>query len=636
MVRPAKIYHTKVILQEDKVEALINGLHELGLCELKESNIDLESKYSYELVKNLDEISNRFDFVTSSLEEYKEIVQPGSRLKKLFNPKAPKKHKSILYSTEEIIEEVKHHLSLIEPKITERLNKLENLRAQIQKNEFVISNLSLLPNIKTELFRSSQDIKVFSGLVTDSSLEKIKNLDRKAVIAVEQKEKNLSFAAVFASFEESADVEKHLHSIGFQPLEIFFENKKPAEIISELKKEASELKEEIIKIELFFKKTQKLYEHKFAILSEELGIAKEKIKALHNFKTTKAFSILEAWVPEKSFEKFHKLVKESSKNYYIEIDEKADAPTLLQNHKLVTPFEMLTELYSPPKYKGFDPTFIIAISFPIFFGIMLTDTAYGIILGLLGVILYRGIGKIDEVMKKFAAIIIILGISTTIMGIIFGSYFGDFFQKMGINLPIPIDAMKQVMLTLSIVLVVGYLHLITGLVSGFYENMHNGSFKDAMSKQGVWLIFMASLFLFLIKLNTAGFVTLIAAVAFQMLFNFLDGGAISSLLSVFGFSGFIGDLFSYARLMALAISTSGIALAVNFMVFMAVDMIPYAGWIIGILIFAVGHLFNIVMNSLGASIHSTRLHFLEFFTKFYDGGGKSYKPFAAERKNTFI
>jgi len=88
--------------------------------------------------------------------------------------------------------------------------------------------------------------------------------------------------------------------------------------------------------------------------------------------------------------------------------------------------------------------------------------------------------------------------------------------------------------------------------------------------------------------------------------------------------------------MALAIGTSGIALAVNFMVFMAVDLIPFLGIPIAIIVFIVGHLFNTAMNGLGAFIHSTRLHFLEFFTKFYEGGGKKYEPFLAERKNTFV
>ena len=173
-------------------------------------------------------------------------------------------------------------------------------------------------------------------------------------------------------------------------------------------------------------------------------------------------------------------------------------------------------------------------------------------------------------------------------------------------------------------------------MAGFYDNIYKRKFRDAMEKQGVWLIFMIGLALFLLKLNMIGLTAIIIAVLMQMFFNFLEGGPVSSFLSVFGFSGFIGDLFSYARLMALAIGTAGIALAVNFMVFMAIDLIPWLGVPIAIVIFIIGHLFNVAMNGLGAFIHSTRLHFLEFFTKFYEGGGRTYEPFFAKRENTFV
>ena len=637
MFRPAKIFHTTVILKEDKVDALINSLHELGICELKESKAELSSKYSYELIKNIDEIQTRFDFIVNSLEEYKEIIQPGSRIKAIFSPEAPRRQKSSLYSTKGLIDEVTHHLGLIEPKVQQGLEKLGKINEQTKNNEFIISNLLLMPSINTDIFESSDNIRSFLGLANTGSVEKIRaSLKDKIVIGVKEKDKNQSLIAIFSSPEDSQAVDRVLHEVGFQDVEIKFEDKKPLDIIKNLKKEKDQLNNEKIKIVGFLKKTQKLYDHKFELLSEELTIAKQKIEALENFKATKAFSVLEAWVPEKHLTKFHNSVKKVSKEYYIEVDEKDEAPTLFNNPKLIKPFEAITELYSPPRYKDLDPTPMLAITFSIFFGFMLTDTIYGLMILALGLVMYRGIGKIEEGMKKTAIILIMFGISTTAFGVLFGSYFGDFFQKIGWNVPVPIDAMKQVMLTLSIALGIGSLHLTMGLVAGFYENIHKGSLKDAMAKQGVWILFMAGLILFVFKLNTLGLIALGLAVVSQMFFNFLEGGPISSLLSVFGFSGFIGDLFSYARLMALAIGTAGIALAVNFMVLMVIDLIPWVGYIFAALIFIVGHLFNVVMNGLGSFIHSTRLHFLEFFTKFYEGGGRTYKPFVAERKRTFV
>jgi len=637
MVRPAKIYHTTVVLNEDKVDTFINKIYELGLCQLKGSDIDLSSKYSYELLKGLDEMQTRFNFILDSLEEYREVIQPGSRIKGFFSPEAPFKHKSMLYSTKGVIEEVRYYLDLIEPKILERLDKLRKIKEDIQRKEFIISNLSLIPNIETGFFKSSDNIKAHLGLIASSSLPKIRDeLGERGVVGVESRNKTQHFIIVLSSLDESPYIEKVLHNVGFQSLEVPYENKKPVRIIENLRKDIDKLENEKRNVENFSKKTMKVYGKKFTLLSEELEIAKEKIMALQNFKATKAFSVLEAWVPKKDFDKFNEIVREVSKQYYIEIDEKEDAPTLFNNFKWVKPFEMITELYSPPKYNEFDPTILIAITFTLFFGFMLTDAAYGIILVLFAFVMYRGIGKYNEGAKRFATLLIFFGVSTILLGMLFGSYFGDFFHKLGFNVLTPIDPLKEVMLVLTISLALGALHLLAGLVIGFYENVRKGAIKDAFAQQGVWLFFVIGLFLILLKQIPAAIAALIIAVVLQLVFNFIEGGIVTAILSIFSFTGFIGDLFSYARLMALALGTAGIALAVNFMIFLSIDLIPYAGIIIGIVVFIVGHLFNILMNGLGAFIHTTRLHFLELFTKFYDGGGRLYKPFKAERKSTYV
>jgi len=271
-----------------------------------------------------------------------------------------------------------------------------------------------------------------------------------------------------------------------------------------------------------------------------------------------------------------------------------------------------------------------------FFGFMLTDAVYGIIIILFAYFMGKGIGKVNPGMKRFSRILMAFGIFAVIFGLIFGSYFGDFFFKIGFKVPMLVDSMRDVMIMLAIALGIGSLHLFIGLISGFYDNSSRKDFKRAFADQGVWLFFIIGLFLFVFNLPKLGLISVGIAVLLQLVFKFIEGGFVTSLLSIFNFSGFIGDLFSYARLMALAIGTSGIALAVNFMALLAIDLLKVVGIPFAIIIFIIGHVFNMLMNGLGAFIHSTRLHFLEFFTKFYEGGGRTYKPFKAIRKLTEV
>lgn len=637
MFRGELIHHATVVLKEENIREFIKRIHELGVCELKESNIDLASKHSPELMKSFDEVHSRFDILVNSLEDYKEIPQPESRIKQFLFPIEPKRHKSEDYTTEQIFSDVKSHLEHIEPEINDKLKILKETKEKIYDYEFIISNLQLMPKVVTNVFKSGNNIKVFLGLVSSSSVPNIKKeLEDKALLGIKEKNKTQTFIAIITLNESAGEIEKTLHSNGFETLEILYEDKKPQDIIKTLKEKIDELIKIKNVIKTSLKKTQKKFEKEFILLGEEIQIAKQRINALKKFKATESFAAVEAWVPKRDFSKFHKVLKDVTSDYYIEINEKDEAPTLLNNNRLVKPFEMITELYSLPTSKAFDPTPILAITFTIFFGFMLTDFAYGIIILILGLIMIRGIGKFDENMKNISIILILFGISTSAIGIVFGSYFGDFFQKIGFNVLVPIDAMKQVMLTLTIALTLGALHLLIGLIAGFYENIYQGRIIDAFAKQGVWITLMAGLVLFILKLNTIGLIIIFLAVFMQMFFNYLEGGIVTSMLSVFGFSGFVGDLFSYARLMALAIGTAGIALAVNFMVLMVIDLIPWFGIPLAIIIFIVGHAFNIAMNGLGAFIHSTRLHFLEFFTKFYEGGGRKYEPFVVSRNHTFI
>ncbi len=303
---------------------------------------------------------------------------------------------------------------------------------------------------------------------------------------------------------------------------------------------------------------------------------------------------------------------------------------------------MITELYGLPKYTAWDPTPMVALTFPFFYGFMLGDLAYGIFMAVLCYFIVIGIGKHAPGMKRFGKAFLIIGIVTAVMGIVFKSYFGNFFPELGnflgmtIEMPGFIDAMKDILILIILSLLIGAVHLLSGLVFGLLENLSKKQWLAAAKNQGVWLIFFAGIVAAALPpTQMIGLGMLIFAVVLQVVTNFLDSGPAVALLSPMNFAGFVGDLFSYARLAAMAVGTAGIALAVNFMVFLAIKLIPVVGILVGIIIFIVGHLFNFGMNALGSFIHTLRLHFLEYFSKFYQGGGKKYQPFFAYRKRNY-
>ena len=636
MFRTATIFHTRNIVPKNKVNELILKLHETGISQVKKTEINDDGiNEEYLTPKEVSETQLRLNTVSGQIDKYREIIAPENMLKQMFFPDAPEKHEIDLLSNEEILKEVNAQLSTIEPIVQEKLAKLEEAVSRIDSNEYIISNLESFPKELTNLFESTENISIIIGTTATDSIEKISEKLPHAVIGAKEKDEKYSFIFVATTTEKKNDADKVLHEIGFETTTIPFEKNNPQQIMTRMRNENNSLKKKISTIENELKTVAKEHSKKLDILEEELGVCLERIEAYNNMHRLDSIAVLEAWVPETNMEKFHETLKEECKEYYTEVQEKEEAPTILQNPGIVKPFEIITGLYAMPKYKGFDPTPFLAISFPFFFGFMLTDFAYGILLSLFAFLLYNGAGKYDEGIKQFSALLIISGIFTAVLGGALSSYFGDFFPRIGIPVPGLLDPMVQVLELIVIALIIAVIHMFIGLLIGYYDNVKHGRIKQALGEQGVWLFFLIGV-IFMILGGTGIFATigmglLGLSVLTQLGYNMKDGPVIS-LLSIFNFSGFLGDVFSYARLTALAIGTAGIGLAVNFMALMVVDMVPVVGIIFGAIIFIGGHLFNMVMNGLGAFIHALRLHFLEFFSKFYEGGGKLYRPFIASRK----
>jgi len=358
------------------------------------------------------------------------------------------------------------------------------------------------------------------------------------------------------------------------------------------------------------------------------------------------------WGYEKEVKKLKEQISPSLKEWdLIEVAmEKGEEPrVILENHKLIRPFQYVTEIFGMPKPGEVDPTPYLALFFIIFFGVCLTDAGYGILLivfTLLPLMFLKN--KLGD--TKLMQLLFYGGISTLIMGILFGSYFGSTTQTLQ-KFPFlyklkMIDPIEDTILFMGLSFGIGYLQVafaqIIKMITG-----KKGKNREIFVNGLAWLIFYVALVVFALakikipQIQTMATGFLILSVGFlligesfgQKIFLKPLVGAIKILQ---GIIGTMSDVLSYSRLVALGLSTAVIALIVNQIAFLLGGMVPYVGWVLTILVLIGGHIFNLGINALGSFIHSGRLQFVEFFPKFLEGGGRRFNPIKPELKYSRI
>ena len=372
------------------------------------------------------------------------------------------------------------------------------------------------------------------------------------------------------------------------------------------------------------------------ILREELNVLKERLEVLHGMLKSSSSFLLHGWVIDKNVQKLEKeLTLLTNEHIIISIDEPAkdDIPPIeLTNPKFLKPFEMLTDLFALPNYGDLDPTFIVAPLFLIYAGFMLTDAIYGLFMMAIGWFMLKKFSKYSTGFRDMSINLIGIGIFTTLFGILTGSYFGDLpYYLFGVtseHLALWKDPLKDPMYFLIISLAVGVVHVNFGLFLGALENIRKKEWKILIKERLIWYVLQVGVLL--LVFNQTAFIGKIVLGASVLGILFLAGP-----LGLLDISGLMGDIISYARLFALALSTAGIAMAVNLLADL-VKGTPFVGFLLVALIFLIGHIFGFVMNALGAFVHSLRLHFVEFFGKFYEGGGDKFTPLEEERIYTNV
>jgi V/A-type H+-transporting ATPase subunit I len=348
-----------------------------------------------------------------------------------------------------------------------------------------------------------------------------------------------------------------------------------------------------------------------------------------------------------------------------EVEEEDTPPVLLSNNGFAEPVETVLQTYAMPGKGEVDPTFVMSLFYYFLFGLMLSDAVYGLVMVLGCAFVLAKFKGMEPGMKKTMKMFLYCGISTTFWGIMFGGYCGDAIDVVGTTFfgvtladgqhiipPVWFEPVKEPMRMLMFSFLVGIIHIFAGLAVKFYQCVKDGKILDAIYDVVFWYLLVGGGIIYLLAMPSfkdmtglsftlpaiCGKIAVICAAVGAVGIVFTEGRSSKNwgvrlgkgLYGLYNVTGYLSDILSYSRLLALGLATGVIAQVFNQMGAMAGGGI--LGAIVFILVFLIGHTLNLGINALGAYVHTNRLQFVEFFGKFYEGGGKLYKPFSGDTK----
>lgn len=466
--------------------------------------------------------------------------------------------------------------------------------------------------------------------------------------------------AVFCMRAQETAVEEALRASGFarpsQPAE-----KIPAQRKAELEAEIEKLNMRITKIEEEIRILAE-YRERLKAVGDYFRMRAGKYEVLGTIPQSQRTFVVSGYIPQKVVGAVEKGIGEIY-DCVIDVEdlkEDEEPPTLLQNNGFSSSMEGVLESYGLPHKGEFDPTTIMSFFYVFFFGMMLSDAAYGAVIAIACFIVLKKYPRMSESMHKSLKMFMFCGISTIVWGVLFGGYFGNvvdivsqtFFGKTVTIKPLWFMPLDDPMKLLVYSLAFGVIHLFAGLGIKGYMLLKEGKVLDFFCDVILWYVFLIGLILMLLPTDIFASIAQ-TQIVFPPILNTLAkvlaiAGAVGLVLmsgrenknpvlrialgayDIYNITGWLSDVLSYSRLLALGLATGVIASVVNQMGSMfGKGIIGVIGFVI---VFIVGHAMNLAINLLGAYVHTNRLQFVEFFGKFYEGGGKPFEPFKSETR----
>ena len=638
-----------IIGHQDSRTTLLNFLQEAGMLQISPLSLG----------EPLSDSSENYELFLSEIKAAITVIDAAAGVKKSFIESfAP--HKETI--KQEVLSQTVREFDW--RNVINEINKVDNELANLKNLEGkLLADLQVLRpfvglNVPLKSLNSRGDIAIIAGSCRTKSLLKLKEsfaakiAAGEIVIAGQTAEKSHLIIALVST--EAAAAGALLDHFSFEkivlPMSKLTATEEAGQIESLLKKVQTDrktFKRELAGLTKHKKRLTYIYD--YYLQKNDEKSAKERLAY-----TKKAF-ILTGWGARKKLAGLKIELEKLDPSLAleeIEPDKGEQPPSLIENAGIFGPFELVTKIFGPPSPGDMDPTAPLSFFFILFFALCLSDVGYGILLAA-AAIYYKKTLTLSEGGKNLLNLLLWGGVATIFAGIITGSYFAIDLNTLPAQFSIPlkkvqlIDPIKSPLNMLIISLILGIIQIITGLALGLYWRVKNGEWLNGLLDFGLWIVFLLALVFYgtaaalshpattiLGRLSIAGAVSLVLTQGRHE--PGLIKKAVSGILSLYRTTGFLGDTLSYSRILALMMTTSIIGMVINIIADLTKGSVPILGYLIMAIVLVIGHVFNMVISVLGAFVHSARLQLVEYFGKFYEGGGKLFKPFRRETVYTII
>lgn len=652
-----KMKKMKIVGLSEEKEMVMDTLNHLRCVEIK-STKEIENTHTRLNVKRLAKTDSKLTKIANAItfleEQHKErLILAKKEIVDYNPPKQPmfSARKEVDFNT--FITSARHEYEEfaaidILNNIGAEMGELRSERIKIQ-NKILSLGSFVDVDIPLDNIVNSKNTMMSLGTLPETSRNIITELNLIDLAEVYEIHSNGSILEIFVVChnEVMEEVMEKLADAGFVKINLECD-KVPYEEIEESKARIEKIDKRLLALN---GKTINIYDElpKLKLLYDYYSFKKDKIMLQGDFRRTEAELVVafESWIPENKVEFVQNKLNERTDYLYYEVtdpEKEEMPPTLTKNGKITSAYESVTNMYDVPSYYEQDPNFSVMIFFFIFFGFMVSDAGYGLLLAFAGFFLLKKF-NLEEGQKSLALIIALGGISTIIWGILYGGIFsisikGTIFEKLCWFTPL-----ENPLGVLGISLALGVVQILYGMAMKAIQLVKRGKWFDAIADIGSWYVLFVGLGLLALGNFVPGFknfansgkIVSIVGVAMLVLTQGRDkkgiiGKLFGGIGSLYGIVNYLSDILSYSRLFGLGLATGVIGMVFNQIAVVFIGLVPIAGYLIGLIFILVGHVMNIGLAVLGAYVHNCRLQYIEFFSKFYEGGGHIFMPLGEKTK----